>query len=130
MFCFLLLPQWTFGLWAASWQRCCKENLFLKAQTVSFYLICPFLLHLTDLNRAKRQRNIGFCLVSVPFFPLNYLKEVAYVCDLSHLTLDAWCSDLDQLSEIMKTTGTPTQEFISKLESEDVSLEHASHTRT
>ncbi|TMS05933.1 Mitogen-activated protein kinase 12 [Larimichthys crocea] len=26
---------------------------------------------------------------------------------------------LDQLTEIMKTTGTPTQEFISKLESED-----------
>uniref|UniRef100_A0A7N8WL28 mitogen-activated protein kinase n=1 Tax=Mastacembelus armatus TaxID=205130 RepID=A0A7N8WL28_9TELE len=28
---------------------------------------------------------------------------------------------LDQLNEIMKITGTPTQEFISKLESEDVS---------
>uniref|UniRef100_A0A8C4HY28 mitogen-activated protein kinase n=1 Tax=Dicentrarchus labrax TaxID=13489 RepID=A0A8C4HY28_DICLA len=28
---------------------------------------------------------------------------------------------LDQLTEIMKTTGTPTQEFITKLESEEVS---------
>lgn len=35
------------------------------------------------------------------------------------------CSDLDQLTEIMKTTGTPSQEFIAKLESEDVSREHA-----
>lgn len=43
---------------------------------------------------------------------------------LSHrLTLDPWSSDLDQLREIMKTTGTPTQEFISKLESEDVSAD-------
>lgn len=30
----------------------------------------------------------------------------------------------------MKVTGTPTQEFISKLDSEDVSSEHATHTRT
>uniref|UniRef100_A0AAQ5ZJ31 mitogen-activated protein kinase n=1 Tax=Amphiprion ocellaris TaxID=80972 RepID=A0AAQ5ZJ31_AMPOC len=30
---------------------------------------------------------------------------------------------LDQLTEIMKLTGTPTQEFISKLDSEDVSSE-------
>uniref|UniRef100_A0A7N8XV09 mitogen-activated protein kinase n=1 Tax=Mastacembelus armatus TaxID=205130 RepID=A0A7N8XV09_9TELE len=29
---------------------------------------------------------------------------------------------LDQLNEIMKITGTPTQEFISKLESEDVTV--------
>lgn len=32
-----------------------------------------------------------------------------------------WCSDLDQLTEIMKITGTPSQELIGKLDSEDVS---------
>lgn len=56
--------------------------------------------------------------------------ELSCVCDLSRLTLDPWFTDLDQLSEIMKTTGTPTQEFIGKLESEDVSSEHAEHDKT
>lgn len=42
----------------------------------------------------------------------------------SPLILDYCSSDLDQLTEIMKVTGTPTQDFISKLESEDVSSEH------
>lgn len=37
-------------------------------------------------------------------------------------TLDLDVSDLDQLTEIMKITGTPTQEFISKLQSQDVRL--------
>lgn len=41
------------------------------------------------------------------------------------LPLDPWSKDLDQLTEIMKITGTPTQEFISKLQSQDVS-----HTRS
>lgn len=41
IFSSLLLPQWTFGPWAASWQRCCKENLFLKAATVSFHPTDP-----------------------------------------------------------------------------------------
>lgn len=63
------------------------------------------------------------------FLPLkynvSYLKELYSVCDVSHSTLDPCSSDLDQLTEIMKTTGTPTQEFIAKLESEDVSSEHA-----
>lgn len=39
-------------------------------------------------------------------------------------TLDRIASDLDQLTEIMKITGTPTQEFISKLQSQDVRCTH------
>lgn len=35
MFLSLLFPQWTFGPWAASWQRCCKENRFSKEEIVS-----------------------------------------------------------------------------------------------
>lgn len=33
-----------------------------------------------------------------------------------------WYSDLDQLTEIMKITGTPTQDFVQKLHSQDVSI--------
>lgn len=37
MFISLLYPQWTSGLWAASWQRCCKENHFSKEEIVSLH---------------------------------------------------------------------------------------------
>lgn len=33
-----------------------------------------------------------------------------------------WDSDLDQLTEIMKIMGTPTQDFVQKLQSQDVSI--------
>lgn len=33
-----------------------------------------------------------------------------------------WYSDLDQLTEIMKIMGTPTQDFVQKLQSQDVSI--------
>jgi len=33
-----------------------------------------------------------------------------------------WHSDLDQLTEIMKITGTPSQDFVQKLKSQDVSI--------
>lgn len=35
VFISLLFPQWTFGPWAASWQRCCKQNRFSKEEIVS-----------------------------------------------------------------------------------------------
>lgn len=38
--------------------------------------------------------------------------------------LDHFLSDLDQLMEIMKITGTPTKEFTAKLQSEDVCFIH------
>lgn len=41
------------------------------------------------------------------------------------LSLDPFSLDIDQLEQIWKITGTPTQEFISKLEYEDVSLNSA-----
>lgn len=104
--CFLfLLSQWTFGQWAASWQRCCKENLFLKAVTVSFHLVDP-----QALNSYKTKMLLLFNLISF----LLYLFD-------SYLSLNTSSSDLDQLTEIMKLIGTPSQEFISKLDSEDVS---------
>lgn len=79
----------------------------------------------TSRHPAKRQEYLSFFLFSPLNYNLNYLKQLHCVYDLPHSTLDPWCSDLDQLTEIMKTTGTPTQEFIAKLESADVSSEHA-----
>lgn len=112
---FLCLPQWTFGLQAALWQRCCKENLCLKAVTVSFYLFDLFLWHSQMVQWVRRD---FFSCGSAVLFSYQSIWK----CE-SHLNLDPCSSDLDQLTEIMKVTGTPTQDFISKLESEDVSVQ-------
>lgn len=53
-------------------------------------------------------------------FPLQSHFAVSHDYFFYLLTLDLVSSDLDQLTEIMKVTGTPTQEFISKLQSQDV----------
>ena len=37
-------------------------------------------------------------------------------------------SDLDQLKEIMKVTGTPTADFVLKLQSQDVRIHSHTHT--
>lgn len=52
------------------------------------------------------------------------MRRISSSHDVLFLTLDRVASDLDQLTEIMKITGTPTQDFISKLQSQDVRYIH------
>ncbi|MEQ2209919.1 hypothetical protein XENOCAPTIV_005925, partial [Xenoophorus captivus] len=43
------------------------------------------------------------------------------------LNLNIVFLDLDQLNQIMKVTGTPSEEFISKLDSQDVTVSVLDH---
>uniref|UniRef100_A0A672H7E6 mitogen-activated protein kinase n=1 Tax=Salarias fasciatus TaxID=181472 RepID=A0A672H7E6_SALFA len=48
-----------------------------------------------------------------------FLTKISTQIHVVSFNLDLRRSDLDQLTEIMKLTGTPTQEFVSQLDSED-----------
>lgn len=60
-------------------------------------------------------------ILAPPCFPWKGTKVIPLPTLASKPLNPPWCSDLDQLTEIMKVTGTPSQEFISQLDSEDVS---------
>lgn len=75
----------------------------------------------------KGSDRILHCLLSVEILSPSLLCNVSafstiYTLQLLSVTFDPEpLPDLDQLREIMKITGTPTPDFVVKLQSQDVS---------
>lgn len=83
----------------------CKKNRELSSHPL-YLLFSPCIVIFALFSNSEETHN--FCKV----FSFMVKDFVPYF----------WCSDLDQLTEIMKITGTPTQDFVQKLQSQDVSI--------